>query len=98
MLTTLRPNIMPDSRHSTLCVGEESTKTATMRPMSFPYMFLEAEKQVPLYQPEFAARIHKQRQPLEYLLKLADVQVCHGKPKMFVDDTAIPALMSRGKP
>ena len=60
------------------------------------YMFLEAEKQVPLFQPEFAARIHK-NSPFAYFLKLAEVsRLGHGKPKMFVDDTAIPALMSRG--
>ena len=79
----------------TLCVGgvDKDGNDATNE---LSYMFLEAEKQVPLFQPEFAARIHKDS-PFEYLLKLADVsKLGHGKPKMFVDDTAIPALMSRG--
>jgi len=60
------------------------------------YMFLEAEKQVPLFQPEFAARIHK-NSPFEYLVKLAEVcRLGHGKPKIFVDEAAIPALLRRG--
>lgn len=60
------------------------------------YMFLEAEKQVPLFQPEFAARIHK-NSPFEYLLKIAEVnRYGHGKPKIFMDEMAVPALLRRG--
>jgi formate C-acetyltransferase len=60
------------------------------------YMFLEAEAQVPLFQPEFAARIHK-NSPFEYLKKIAEVsRLGHGKPKMFVDEVAVPAMLSRG--
>ncbi len=60
------------------------------------YMFLEAEAQVPLFQPEFAARIHKNA-PFEYLKKLAEVsKLGHGKPKMFMDEVAIPAMLKRG--
>ncbi len=60
------------------------------------YMFLEAEAQIPLFQPEFAARVHK-NSPFEYLMKLAEVsRLGHGKPKMFMDEVAIPQLLRRG--
>lgn len=60
------------------------------------YMFLEAEKQVGLFQPEFAARVHKDS-PQEYLEKLADViRMGHGKPKIFSDEVAIPMMLNRG--
>jgi formate C-acetyltransferase len=60
------------------------------------YMFLEAEKQVGLFQPEFAARINK-NSPHEYLMKIADViRMGHGKPKIFVDETAIQMMLKRG--
>ncbi len=79
----------------TIIVGgvDRSGKDATNE---LTYMLLEAEKQVPLFQPEFAARIHK-GSPFEYLLKIAEVsRYGHGKPKIFIDETAIPALLRRG--
>lgn len=60
------------------------------------YMFLEAEKQLCLFQPELAVRIHK-NSPHEFLMKIAEViRMGHGKPKVFVDNTTIPMLLSRG--
>jgi len=59
------------------------------------YMILEAEKQLGLFQPEVAARIHKNT-PHEFLMKIADViKMGHGKPKLFVDDTTISMLLNR---
>jgi formate C-acetyltransferase len=60
------------------------------------YMILEAERQVGLFQPELSARINK-NSPQKYLMKIAEVnKLGHGKPKMFVDETAIPMMLSRG--
>ena len=79
----------------TIIVGGVN-KDGTDATNDLTYMFLEAEKQVGLFQPEFAARIHKDS-PQEYLVKLAEViRMGHGKPKLFVDEIAIPMMLKRG--
>ena len=60
------------------------------------YIFLDAEANTGLYQPEFAVRIHK-RSPEDFLMKTVDViKLGRGKPKLFVDESAIPMLLNRG--
>jgi formate C-acetyltransferase len=62
------------------------------------YLLLEAEKQIGLIQPEFSVRIHKNT-PEDFLIKTAEViRLGRGKPKIFVDETAIPMMLTMGFP
>jgi formate C-acetyltransferase len=69
--------------------GEDSTNELS-------YLILEAEKQIGLFQPELAVRVHKDS-PHDFLIKAAEViKLGRGKPKLFMDETAIPMMLNQG--